>query len=327
LASIANELPSAQFADMMDFVKPRILIFHPKELGFPLKQLIPEISEMVHRDLLHSERFPYLKNLVHTQLEREHESVSLKSLFMFRPFINQLPKIIPQVTNQDDVLIETNSILNGDKIEKEALVYSQFNVLNTGYFIGKSMEFAPEDRICVLLPLTKYNGLAIGFWSSIACGSNVVIPSKQPSNFESTLKAISIEKCSVLIATIEYFDALSKLASLKDYDLSSLKKVLLVGTSQNQPVSQDAVSRFGVKDIFTFNSKEGILFNRGSGKGKLLPHVEAKIVDGELKTKGYHVPKQYRTDRQNTKFVDSDGWMDSGVKMSIDSDGNFTRKQ
>jgi fatty-acyl-CoA synthase len=67
--------------------------------------------------------------------------------------------------------------------------------------------------------------------------------------------------------------------------------------------------------------------------GRVLPHIEVKIVDreghtvapgttGELLTRGYSVMLGYWNDEERTaESLDSDGWMHSGDLATIDEDG------
>src|SRR5260370_27799498 len=72
---------------------------------------------------------------------------------------------------------------------------------------------------------------------------------------------------------------------------------------------------------------------RVSTGGRILPHVEAKIIDaegrivprdtaGELRTRGYLVMLGYWEDEEKTReAVDAAGWMHSGDVATIDGEG------
>jgi len=74
--------------------------------------------------------------------------------------------------------------------------------------------------------------------------------------------------------------------------------------------------------------------HRVSTVGRVLPHVESKIIDpetgeivergerGEYLTRGYHVMLGYWNDQEKTaEAVDVDGWMHSGDLATMDDDG------
>jgi fatty-acyl-CoA synthase len=75
------------------------------------------------------------------------------------------------------------------------------------------------------------------------------------------------------------------------------------------------------------------LERRVSTVGRIHPHVEVKIVDGdgrtvpvgetgELLTRGYSVMKGYWNDPERTaEAVDADGWMHTGDLATIDAQG------
>jgi fatty-acyl-CoA synthase len=75
------------------------------------------------------------------------------------------------------------------------------------------------------------------------------------------------------------------------------------------------------------------LERRVSTVGRILPHVECKVIDesgatvapgvqGELCTRGYSVMKGYWGDEERTsEAIDADGWMHTGDLATIDGEG------
>jgi len=154
------------------------------------------------------------------------------------------------------------------------------------------------------------------------------------------LKSIYDEKCTFLVASTEQLDALVQHEKFKKFCLASLKGVLIVNTSTPPPeLLQAAVQQMQLQKIYTVNVKEGILFDNSlpfEVKGKLLPHLEAKLIDsrgnsisqpnteGELLSRGYHVRQtHFNAEAGNSDPVFADGWQHSGTIMKVDQAGNF----
>jgi fatty-acyl-CoA synthase len=81
------------------------------------------------------------------------------------------------------------------------------------------------------------------------------------------------------------------------------------------------------------SSTDDPIEKRVSTVGRILPHLEVKIVDengdtvpvgerGELCTRGYSVMKGYWNDEERTKeAIDAEGWMHTGDLATIDAEG------
>ena len=87
--------------------------------------------------------------------------------------------------------------------------------------------------------------------------------------------------------------------------------------------------------VSTQTSVHDELERRVSTVGRVLPHVEAKIVDdagrivapgetGEFCTRGYLVMRGYWNDEEKTaEAIDAAGWMHTGDLATMDADGYF----
>jgi len=235
-----------------------------------------------------------------------------------------LPKALSQVKASDPVA----TFMSPEGTE--ATVHTQQNFANTAYFVGEKLELGISDRVCSLLPFSHPLGQSVGIWSSLLHGAFLVIPSNK-FDAQLALDAITQEKCTVLVGTPESIHGVLSQPKSRKHDLSTVKQVVFVNMTNHVKPTLDIVQQLkSVKRIFTYN--EGIFVDHMDGdKGKLLPHLEAKIVDsnnslvpvqsfGTLQTKGYHIHSA-RVNKQGTN-VEKEGWFSAGTKARMDEQGN-----
>jgi len=131
------------------------------------------------------------------------------------------------------------------------------------------------------------------------------------------------------------------------YDLSTLKTILLVHSSEDAPSLSTAVASCQTLagSVFTLNLDEGILFRVHDDEqiGTLLPFCEAKIVNqrheplpvdqrGNLLTRGYHLRPDYSPltlkSFEEGKDLSSEKleWHDTKTAAMMDQHGLIRRK-
>jgi fatty-acyl-CoA synthase len=130
----------------------------------------------------------------------------------------------------------------------------------------------------------------------------------------------------------------------RSYDLSALRTGIMAGSPCPIEVMKRVVSDMHMAEItiaygmtetspVSFQSAtDDPLERRVSTVGRVLPHLEVKIVDvdgetvpvgerGELCTKGYSVMLGYWNDEPRTREAIRDGWMHTGDLATIDAEG------
>jgi fatty-acyl-CoA synthase len=131
-----------------------------------------------------------------------------------------------------------------------------------------------------------------------------------------------------------------------DYDLSSLRTGIMAGSPCPVEIMKQAVDRMGMAEVTicygmtetspvsTQTRADDTLERRVSTVGRVLPHLEVKVVDpetgltlprgepGELCTRGYSVMLGYWEEPQKTAdVIDRARWMHTGDIGIMDSDG------
>jgi fatty-acyl-CoA synthase len=221
---------------------------------------------------------------------------------------------------------------------------SHRNILNNGWFVGRTQQLGPGDRICIAVPLYHCFGMVMGNLAAVSCGAAMVYPSLG-FDAEATLAAIAQERCTALYGVPTMFIAELDCPRFDAYDLTSLRTGIMAGSPCPIEVMKQVIGRMHITDItiaygmtetspVSFQSAiDDPLEKRVSTIGRVQPHLEVKIVDaeggitprgvpGELCTRGYSVMLGYWDDPEHSaEAIDAEGWMHTGDIGTIDEQG------
>lgn len=221
---------------------------------------------------------------------------------------------------------------------------SHRNILNNGYFVGRSIGLRQGDRLCIPVPLYHCFGMVMGNLGCLTHGATMVYPSPT-FDAEAVLKAVQLERCSGLYGVPAMFIAVLSHPGFQKYDVSSLRTGCMAGSPCPIEVMKQVISRLNMRDVtiaygmtetspVSFQSSpDDPIERRVSTIGKVQPHLEVKIIDGqgrtvprgvpgEVCTRGYSVMLGYWDDPERTaEAIDSEGWMHTGDIGMIDPEG------
>ncbi|MFF5183186.1 AMP-binding protein [Streptomyces sp. NPDC000345] len=222
---------------------------------------------------------------------------------------------------------------------------SHHNVLNNGYFVGEMIAYSEQDRICIPVPFYHCFGMVMGNLAATSHGACMVIPA--PS-FEprATLEAVQQERCTSLYGVPTMFIAELNLPDFATYDLSSLRTGIMAGSPCPVEVMKRVVAEMNMAEVSicygmtetspvsTQTRRDDDLEHRTATVGRVLPHIEVKIVDpvtgvtrprgaaGELCTRGYSVMLGYWNEPERTaEAIDAGRWMHTGDLAVMREDG------
>ncbi|MGW7510206.1 AMP-binding protein [Streptomyces massasporeus] len=222
---------------------------------------------------------------------------------------------------------------------------SHHNILNNGYFVGESIAYTEQDRICIPVPFYHCFGMVMGNLAATSHGACMVIPA--PSfDPKATLDAVQQERCTSLYGVPTMFIAELNLPEFACYDLSSLRTGIMAGSPCPVEVMKRVVAEMHMAEVsicygMTETSpvslqtrRDDDLEHRTGTVGRVLPHIEVKIVDpatgvtrprgtaGELCTRGYSVMLGYWNEPEKTaESVDAGRWMHTGDLAVMREDG------
>jgi fatty-acyl-CoA synthase len=253
----------------------------------------------------------------------------------------RLAEIGPTLDPNDAINIQFTSGTTG--LPKGATL-SHRNILNNGYFVGRTQGLTEGDRICIPVPLYHCFGMVMGNLAAITHGAAMVYPS-EGFDPEAVLRAVEAERCTSLYGVPTMFIALLAHPRFDKFNVSSLRTGCMAGAICPEPLMRQVVERLNMRDVtiaygmtetspVSFQTAPDDPFERRVGSiGRVQPHLECKIVDvdgnivpsgepGELCTRGYSVMIGYWDEPQRTaESIDADGWMHSGDLATIDTEG------
>ncbi|WP_328535953.1 AMP-binding protein [Streptomyces sp. NBC_00344] len=222
---------------------------------------------------------------------------------------------------------------------------SHHNILNNGYSVGESVHYSERDRICLPVPFYHCFGMVMGNLAATSHGACMVIPG--PSfDPEATLRAVEQERCTSLYGVPTMFIAELNLPGFAEYDLSSLRTGIMAGSPCPAEVMKRVVAEMHMAEVSicygmtetspvsTQTRRDDDLERRTGTVGRVLPHIEVKVVDpatgttlprgkpGELCTRGYSVMLGYwQEPRKTAEVIDAGRWMHTGDLAVIRDDG------
>jgi fatty-acyl-CoA synthase len=222
---------------------------------------------------------------------------------------------------------------------------SHHNILNNGYFVTETIGFGPDDRLCIPVPFYHCFGMVMANLGCTTHGACMVIPGPAFDPADS-LKAVQYERCTGLYGVPTMFIAELGLPDFASYDLTSLRTGVMAGSPCPIEVMKRCVSDMHMAEVAicygmtetspvsTQTRRDDDLDRRTSTVGRVMPHVEVKLVDpatglvvprgepGELCTRGYSVMLGYWDEPAKTaEAIDQARWMHTGDLAVMRGDG------
>lgn len=219
------------------------------------------------------------------------------------------------------------------------------NLLNNGFFVGEGCGYTEADRVCIPVPYYHCFGMGMGNLGCTSHGATMIIPAPA-FDPELTLRAVQDERCTSLYGVPTMFIAELGLPDVGSYDLSSLRTGIMAGSPCPVEVMKRVVGEMGMSEVTicygmtetspvsTQTGAEDDLDRRTSTVGRVLPHLEVKIIDpvtgltvprgepGEFCTRGYSVMLGYWNEPDKTdEVIDGARWMHTGDLAVMDDAG------
>lgn len=307
-----------------------------------IRELAPEIDS-ARSGQLQAAKLPALRSVIRIGDEKSPGFINFNDVagMADESHRQQLQEVAGRLQPDDPINIQFTSGTTG--FPKGATL-SHFNILNNGYFVGEAMRFTENDRLCIPVPLYHCFGMVMGSLNCVAHGAAMIFPN-DGFDPESTLQAVAEEKCTALYGVPTMFIAELDHPQFKDFDLSSLRTGIMAGASCPIEVMKRVVSEMHMSEVtiaygmtetspVSFQSStDDPIERRVSTVGRILPHLEVKIIDengltvargesGELCTRGYSVMHGYWADEDKTReAIDESGWMHTGDLATLDEEG------
>ncbi len=307
-----------------------------------IRSLAPEIDHAVPGALA-SAKLPALRTVIHISDDTAPGFLRFADLLAMGDASDPVVEAAcARLHNTDAINIQFTSGTTGSP---KGATLTHRNVLNNGLFIGEAMRLSSEDRLCIPVPLYHCFGMVVGNLAALTHGATIVYPN-DAFDPVSVLQAVQNERCTALHGVPTMFIAELDHPRFKEFDLSTLRTGAMAGSPCPIEVMKRVVSEMHMGEVTIAygmtetspascqSTTDTPLEKRVSTIGKVLPHLELKIIDpstknilpigevGELCIRGYSVMRGYWGDAKKTaEAIDEEGWMHSGDLAVMDEEG------
>ena len=307
-----------------------------------LGEIVPELATS-EAGALRAARLPELETAVLLDEGGAPGMLTLDSVVggATRGHHDRLAELRSELQFDDPINIQFTSGTTGTP---KAATLTHHNIVNNAHFVGRRMELTADDRMCIPVPMYHCFGMVLGTLCSVAHGATMVFPSP---GFDphAVLEAVEAERCTVLHGVPTMFIAELEQEDFSRFDLGSLRTGIMAGAPCPVELMKRVMDEMHLVEItiaYGMTETGPVSFQtavddpverRVSTVGRVLPHVEIKIVDdelrvvprgteGELLTRGYLVMPEYWNDPERTRdAIDAAHWIASGDRAVIDDEG------
>lgn len=306
-----------------------------------VQTLAPEL-ETSEPGRIHAQRLPHLRWVIRMGRQKTPGMFNYEDLLSWGGPAQKarLPELAAVLNPDDAINIQFTSGTTGNP---KGATLSHHNILNNAMCVAQAMKLTEQDRLCVPVPLYHCFGMVLSVLACVSVGASMVFPG-EAFDPAATLKAASDERCTALHGVPTMFIAELALPDFAEYDLSSLRTGIMAGApcpiETMKRVVQDmhmheVTIAYGMTEtspVSFQSSTNDPLEKRVSTVGRVMPHLEVKIVDeqgqivpigtkGELCTRGYSVMKGYWGDDERTADAIKNSWMHTGDLATLDAEG------
>jgi fatty-acyl-CoA synthase len=285
-------------------------------------------------------RLPTLRLIV-TLGQKEHDGFLPWERLRAKPDPARLAVAAARLDRNDAINIQFTSGTTG--FPKGATLTHR-NILNNGYFTGRTIKLTPQDRICIPVPLYHCFGMVLGNLAALTSGAAMVYPAEAYDPVHA-LAAVEEEGCTALYGVPTMFITILSQPDLANYDVSTLRTGIMAGSPCPISTMRAVIDKLNMRDVTigygmtetspltTQTATDDPLEERVSTVGRVHPHAEARIVgpdgetlplgqQGEYCSRGYAVMLGYWDDpEKSAEAIDADGWMHSGDLATMDENG------
>jgi fatty-acyl-CoA synthase len=306
-------------------------------------ELLPELKT-TQRGKLKSEHFPALKNVVYIGQEKYRGMYNTAEVLLLGQNVpdDEFMRLRALSVCDDVVNMQYTSGTTGFP---KGVMLTHHNIANNGYLTGVHMQFTPEDKCCICVPLFHCFGVVLATMCCLTHGSTQVMVERFDPLV--TLASVHKERCTVLHGVPTMFISMLHHPMFPMFDMHSLRTGIMAGAlcpeelmrQVNEQMFMDLTSVYGMTETspgMTQSRVDDPFEVRLSTVGSDYEFTEVKVLDpgtgnecpvgvvGEMCCRGYNVMKGYYKNPEATAQVnDANGYMHSGDLGVKDEKGNY----
>ncbi len=307
-----------------------------------LYELLPELSKS-QPGKLKTKKFPDLTTLIRLGDEKSSGFFNFSDIpdLASQQDCERIEKLSDILQFDDPINIQFTSGTTG---APKAATLTHHNIVNNAYFVGLQMKLGAKDRMCIPVPMYHCFGMVLGTLCCVAHGAAMVFASPGFDAHE-VLEVLQDERCTALHGVPTMFIAELDQADFSAFDLDALRTGVMAGAPCPVELMKRVINEMHLEEItiaYGMTETGPVSFQtsvddseerRVTTVGRVLPHIEIKIVDddgrivprnqsGELLTRGYCVMPFYWGDAERTAgAIDQARWIASGDIATLDDEG------
>lgn len=304
--------------------------------------VLPELVKS-HPGQLRAQALPHLRHVIRLGADRTPGMHNFDDLLALPGAAQQAALAAVETTLQFDDAVNIQ-FTSGTTGAPKGATLTHHNILNNGFFVGEAMRLTARDRLCIPVPLYHCFGMVLGNLACVTHGATMVFPGE---SFEpaAVLATVQAERCTGLHGVPTMFIGMLDHPDFSTYDLSTLRTGIMAGSPCPAEVMSRVIERMHLTEItiaYGMTETSPVSFQssvddpvhlRVSTIGRVHPHLEVKIVDGdgrivprgvkgELLTRGYSVMLGYWGDDEQTRdTIDAARWLHTGDLAVLDQQG------
>lgn len=327
-----------------------------REIGYILKRteakaiiMVPEFWDFSFSDLLAglTENLPQLRHIIVSGDKRHPHEMSLEELIE-RPWEKEYPDdyyhrvYLAQTPVEADDLLEV-VFTSGTTGEPKGVMHTHNTRCRSALGTINGTRLTADDVWLIMVPLSHTTALVNAFYASVISGSHGVL--LETWDVEEAFGEIERNRVTVPIGVPTMPIMMLQHPSLEQFDLGSLRTMLLAGAPMPVEVANQIIKRMGCYITSAYGMTETAVSNITLPEdeletvcqtvGRPQPGMEHKVIDekgrivpigqdGEACARGQNVCVGYFKDPQRTaEVIDDRGWIHSGDLARMDQAGNL----
>ena len=310
-----------------------------------LREVAPELDSCQPGEL-DSKELPLLKNVVLIGGQKQPGMYSWDEFMALGETVSDEEFQARRADCDFDDIINVQYTSGTTGLPKGASL-THHNILNNGFFVGETMKFTSDDRLCIPVPFYHCFGMVLSNLACVTHGATMVIPCEY-FDAEKVLKAVEQEKCTALHGVPTMFIAKLSHSDFEKFDLSTLRTGIMAGAPCPVEIMKKVNNEMNMKEVtiaygqtetspvVTQTPSNDTLERRTETVGPPLPHTEIKVISpetgkilpigeqGEICCRGYQVMRGYYNKPEATaETIDEAGWIHTGDLGRMRVDGTF----